>query len=167
MFIIAQIMGGLVLILTVISVHFKTKERVVLCFIFANIFCSIQYFLLGAITGGVISILNTIRCLVFYLYKKKNIKPSLTILLIFEIIAIISGIISWQNMWSIIPIVVTIVYTYGLWQDDMKVIRITTAIAGFGWGIYNIVVMAYVGAIQSISQLISSIIAIFRNDKNK
>ena len=70
-------------------------------------------------------------------------------------------------MWSIIPIVVTIVYTYGLWQDDMKVIRITTAIAGFGWGIYNIVVMAYVGAIQSISQLISSIIAIFRNDKNK
>lgn len=52
---------------------------------------------------------------VFYFYKKHDKNPSLMLLLLFEIIAIVSGIISWQNMWSFIPIIVTVIFTYGLW----------------------------------------------------
>lgn len=167
-FILAQICGVIALILTVISVQFKTKEKIVMCSVFANLVVAIQFFLLNAITGAVISVINTIRCIIFYYYKKKDKKPSLIVLLIFEIIAIVSGITSWQNICSIIPIIVTVVYTYGLWQDNVKVIRITTGLAGFGWAIYDIIVMAYVGAIQETSQLISAIIALLRNkDKNK
>lgn len=163
LFILAQICGFIILVLTVISVQFKTKEKIVMCFVFANVIAAIQYFLLSAFTGAVISVINAIRCIVFYYYKKKEMKPSLIILLIFEMIAIISGIFTWQNIWSLIPIIVTVVYTYGLWQDNVTVIRITTGIAGFGWAIYNIIVMAYVGAVQEISQLASSVIAIVRN----
>lgn len=163
LFILAQICGLIILILTVISVQFKTKEKIVMCFVFANVIAAIQYFLLSAFTGAVISVINAIRCIVFYYYKKKEMKPSLITLLIFELIAIISGIFTWQNIWSLIPILVTVIYTYGLWQDNVTVIRITTGIAGFGWAIYNIIVMAYVGAIQEISQLVSSVIAIVRN----
>ena len=163
LFILAQICGLIILVLTVISVQFKTKEKIVMCFVFANVIAAMQYFLLSAFTGAVISIINAIRCIVFYYYKKKNIKPSLIVLLIFEVIAIISGIFTWQNIWSLIPIIVTVIYTYGLWQDNVTVIRITTGIAGFGWAIYNVIVMAYVGALQEISQLVSSVIAIVRN----
>lgn len=165
LFILAQICGIIALILTVIAVQFKTKEKIVMCSVFANIVVAIQFFLLNAITGAVVSIINTIRCIIFYYYKKKDMKPSIIILLIFEIIAVVSGIMSWQNIWSIIPIIVTVIYTYGLWQDSVKVIRITTGIAGFGWAIYDIIVMAYVGAVQETSQLISAIIALFRNRK--
>lgn len=165
LFILAQICGIIALILTVIAVQFKTKEKIVMCSVFANIVVAIQFFLLNAITGAVVSIINTIRCIIFYYYKKKDMKPSIIILLIFEIIAVVSGIMSWQNIWSIIPIIVTIVYTYGLWQDNVKVIRIATGIAGFGWAIYDVIVMAYVGAIQEASQLVSAIIALFRNRK--
>lgn len=167
MFILAQICGVITLILTVISVQFKTKEKIVMCFIWANLVVAIQYFLLGAITGAIISIINAIRCIVFYFYKKKDKKPSVIVLIIFEIVAVISGIISWQNMWSLIPIIVTIIYTYGLWQDDITIVRITTGIAGFGWTIYNIVVRAYIGALQEIAQLISSIISLYRNKEKK
>lgn len=166
LFILAQICGIIALILTVIAVQFKTKEKIVMCSVFANIVVAIQFFLLNAITGAVVSIINTIRCIIFYYYKKKDMKPSIIILLIFEIIAVVSGIMSWQNIWSIIPIIVTVIYTYGLWQDNVKVIRIATGIAGFGWAIYDIIVMAYVGAIQEASQLISAIIALFRNRKD-
>lgn len=164
-FILAQICGAIVLILTVISVQFKTKEKIVMCSVFANVFAAIQFFLLGALTGAVISVINTIRCLIFYLYKKRDIKPSFIVLIIFEIIAIISGSISWQDMWSLIPIIVTVIYTYGLWQDNVKIIRITTGIVGFGWAIYDIVVRAYVGAIQETCQLISALIALYKNKK--
>lgn len=165
-FIIAQTFGIIALILTVISVQFKTKEKIVMCSVLANIVVAIQFFLLNAITGGVISIINAIRCIVFYIYKKKDLKPSIITLIIFEIVAVISGCISWQNIWSLIPILVTVLYTYGLWQDNVKVIRITTGIVGGGWAIYDLIVRAYVGALQETSQLISAIIAIYRN-KNK
>jgi len=165
-FILAQLCGIIALILTVISVQFKTKEKIVMCSVFANIVVAIQFFLLNAITGAIISIINTVRCLIFYYYKKKDMKPSLVVLVLFEIVAIVSGIISWQNIWSLIPIIVTVVYTYGLWQDNVTVIRITTGIAGLGWSIYDIIVRAYVGAIQEISQFISAIISLIRN-KNK
>ena len=166
-FIIAQICGGIALILTVISVQFKTKEKIIMCSILANIVVAIQFFLLNALTGAVISILNTIRCIVFYMYKKKDLKPSLIVLLIFEIIAVISGAFSWQNIWSIIPIIVTVIYTYGLWQDNITVIRITTGIVGFGWAVYDLIVKAFVGAIQETSQLISAIISLYRGKKEK
>lgn len=164
-FVIAQICGGIALVLTVISVQFKSKEKIVMCCILANIVVAIQYFLLTALTGAVISILNTIRCIVFYIYKKKDLKPSVLVLLIFEIVAIISGIVSWQNGWSIIPIIATVIYTYGLWQDNVTVIRLTTAIVGFGWATYNLIVKAFVGAIQEISQTISAIISLYRGKK--
>lgn len=124
-------------------------------------------FLLNATTGVVTSILNMVRCLVFYYYAIRDLKPSLITLIFFEIIAVISGIISWQNMWSLIPIIVSVIYTYGLWQDDVRIIKITTGMAGLGWSIYNIAVKAYVGVIQQTSQLISSIIALYREKNNK
>lgn len=71
MFIIAQVIGGIVLILTVISIQFKTKEKILICQIIANTLIAIQYFLLNALTGGVVAIINTIRCIIFYYYKKK------------------------------------------------------------------------------------------------
>ena len=166
MFILAQILGGIVLILTVISVQQKTKEKILIFQIIANIVISIQYFLLDALTGGVVSIINIIRCCIFYLYKKKNMKPSVTFLAIFILIAIVSGIWTWQNIFSVIPIIAAIVFTYGLWQDNVKITKICTAITSGNWGIYNLIVKAYVGALQSLAEFTSSIIAIVR-EKSK
>ena len=61
-FIIAQIIGFIVLGITVISIQFKTKEKILMCQIIANILVAIQYFLLNALTGGVIAVINVIRC---------------------------------------------------------------------------------------------------------
>ena len=165
--ILAQIAGGIVLILTVISVQFKTKEKILVFQIIANIFVAIQYFLLNALTGGVVAIINTIRCVIFYYYKKKDKKPSILFLSIFIIVAIISGILTWQNEYSIIPIIAAIVFTYGLWQDNVKITKICTAITSGNWIVYNLIVGAYVGAIQSIAECISAIIAIFRYKKER
>ena len=164
-FIIAQICGAVTLILTVISVQFKTKEKILVFQIIANIIVALQYFLLNAVTGGVITIINTVRCIIFYYYKKKDKKPSLIFLTIFIIIAIVSGIVTWQDMFSIIPIIAAIIFTYGLWQDNVKITKICTAITSGNWIAYNVVVKAYVGAVQSMAEFISAIIAIIRYKK--
>ena len=166
-FIIAQVFGIISIILNIIVVQFKSKEKILIGMIISNLVVAIQFFLLNAITGGIISLINVIRCIVFYLFKKENKKPSVFVLLIFETIAIVSGIISWQNVWSILPIIATLTYTYGIWQDDVLKIKYISAITGFEWSIYDIIVRAYVGVIQGIIQMISAIVAIIRYDKVK
>ena len=164
-FIIAQVFGVISIILNIVVVQFKTKEQILIGMIISNLVVAVQFFLLNAITGGIISLINVIRCIVFYLFKKKNKKPSLLVLLIFEIIVIVSGIISWQNIWSILPIIATLTYTYGIWQDDVLKIKYIAAITGFEWAVYDIIVRAYVGFIQGVIQVISAIVAIIRYKK--
>lgn len=167
MFILAQICGLIALVITVINIQLKSKEKIVILNVWANVAVAIQYFLLGAYSGATISILNAIRDVIYYFFKKKNFKPSILVLLTFEIVAIISGIISWQNIWSIIPIIVTIIYTYGLWQDNIKILRISTVIIGYGWTVYDIAVKAYVAALQVTAQGTSALIALIINRKKK
>lgn len=163
LFILAQIIGVIVLVITVTSIQFKTKEKILICQIIANVLVAVQYFLLNALTGAVVAIINVIRCIIFYYYKKKNKKPSIIFLTIFIIVAIVSGILTCQNVFSIIPIIATIVFTYGLWQDNVKVTRICTAITAGNWTIYNIIVKAFAGALQSVAECSSAIIAMLRN----
>lgn len=166
-FFIAQVFGIISIILNIVIVQFKTKEKMLIGMIISNLVVAIQFFLLNAITGGIISLINVIRCIVFYMFKKENKKPSLLVLLIFEMIVIVSGIISWQNIWSILPIIATATYTYGIWQDDVLKIKYISAIIGFEWSIYDIIVRAYVGFVQGIIQVISAIVAIIRYKKGE
>ena len=134
--------------------------------IIINILISIQYFLLEALTGVIVSITNVIRCIIFYNYKKKNKEPSKTFLILFIIIAVVSGILTWQNRFSIIPIIATIIFTYGLWQDNVKITKICTAITAGNWLVYDIVVRAYSGALEFLLEGISAIIAVIRYEKS-
>ena len=166
-FIIAQFFGLLSIVFNIITVHFNSKEKILICMIISNSVVAIQFFLLNAITGGIISIINVVRCIIFYLFKVENKEPSKIVLLAFEAIVIIYGIISWQNIWSILPIIATLTYNYGAWQNDILKIKYISAIIGFEWSIYDIAVKAYVGFIQGVILVISSIIAIIRYKKLK
>ena len=70
------------------------------------------------------------------------------------------------NVVSLIPIIATIVFTYGLWQDNVKVTRIWTAITAGNWTIYNVILKAYAGALQYVAECSYAIIAMWRNKEN-
>jgi uncharacterized membrane protein YoaK (UPF0700 family) len=164
-FIIAQIIGLVILLITVVGIQYKTKEKILLSQIIANTLVAIQYFLLDAITGGVIAIINILRTIAFYYYKRKNKKPSVVLLSIIIIIAITAGVLTWQNIYSTIPIIATIIFAFGLWQDNTKKLRICAVSANTIWTIYNISVMAYTGALYEFLQGVSGIISIARHEK--
>lgn len=165
LFYLAQACGVITLLLTVSSVQFNYKEKIIFINMLANIMCAIQYFLLSAITGAVMSIVNGIRCFVFYILKKKNIKPAIYVLIIFEIITVAGGILTWQSAWSLLPISVSMIFTYCMWQDNVQVVRIGSGVAGIGWAVYNVIVQAYVGAFQQLCQFISASLAVIKSKR--
>ena len=164
MFILAQIIGAIILVCVVVALQQKSKTKVLMGYMIANVLFIIQFLLLEAYVGAIIYVVNTIRTIVFYYFKKKDMKPSVWVLIIFMIACIISGIVAWENIYSIIPVVAAIMYTYSMWQDNLKVFRIMAVIALIGWVTYNFVSMAYTGALTEIIHLTSAIVAIVRYD---
>jgi len=145
----------------------RKKENFLLIQTVGTLLFILQYILTEKYTGAILFSITLIRGLVYYYYKKKNLKPSLKILVIFQVALIISTYFSWQNILSIIPFIATVSKTWGTWQDDMKWVRRTSLLAQGIMIIYNISAAMYTGAITEVCNSISSIIAIWRYDIRK
>jgi len=158
--ILAQVFGLCALILMFYSYQKNNKKGFLLVQTFANLFYGIQYFLLNAFSAMVSNIISIIRCIVFYKYENKNKKIPIYILLIFEISIIILGIFTFENIYSIIPVFIACVYTYGTWQKNLKVTYFIGVIVAALWIIYNFVVGAYVAIIGSVIEFIGSVIGL-------
>ena len=160
--ILAQLFGLCALILMFYSYQKDNKKGFLLIQIFANLFYGIQYFLLNAISAMASNIISIIRCTVFYKYENKERKITVYVLLLFEIAIVILGIFTFENIYSVIPVFIACVYTYGSWQKKLKItysIGVTVAIL---WIIFNFVVGAYVAIIGSVIELIGSIIGLMK-----
>lgn len=158
----AQIMGLIALILISLSYQCKTKKNFLFTQIFSNIFFALQYFLLHAYSAFCSNIVSITRTIIFYIYtkRKKEIPIYFPIFIISTIIII--GIITYKDLYSIIPIIIAISYTIATYQKNLKITYIISIITCLLWIIYNKEVNAYIGIISSIIELIASSIGLFR-----
>lgn len=166
-FVFAQICDVVVIILAVLGARSQKKTTTLFYGIIGNLILTLEYTLLGALTGTAIVFLNGTRCFVFFMFAKYNKKPSIFVLLIFEVLNVVLGIIAWQSLWSLLVIVGTVLYTYGLWQNNIVVLKVLTAINTGLWAIYNFVVLAYVGVVRSVAECISAVSAVISIKKRE
>ena len=123
--------------------------------------------MLGAITGAAICTIAMIRCIVFWKYKKENKKTPVCFLIIFILLSIISGIITSNNIFDYILTIGTIIFTYALWQDNMKIMRIGSILSILSYIVYNLIFRAYTAMILDGIDFFNLSIAIYKNDIKK
>ena len=167
MFILAQVFGALALILLSISYLQKKREKYLVIMASATILYAIQYFLLHALSGALVNTFSTLRNFIFYFMEKKTTKPSFILLFTFLLVYILIGIFTYNGLISLIPISISLIYAYGVWQPNLKVTYFIAIIAAILWIIYNYFVLAYVAVFASIIELIASIIGFIKVIKNK
>ena len=162
MIIFAQIIAIFAIIAYSFAPHQKTKKKVLIFKIVSNSLYTLQYIILGAMSDAGTNLINVLQSIIFYKYAKENKKVPVLWGVIFSLIIILLGIISYTNITSIIPIALALITTYGIWQDNLKIYRITCAFTIFCWIFYNFYISAYVSAVGNIFQCISAIIAIYK-----
>lgn len=162
--IIAQVLGVLATIAFAISPQQKSKKAVLIFQFISNVLYSLQYIILGAFSAVATCWISIVNNIVFYKYAQKDKEIPNGILSLFVAIVIIAGILTYNNIFSIIPILLSILYIYGSWQDNLKIYRIVCIIGSIGWFVYNWVVGAYASTLGNGFQCISSIIAMIRLD---
>ena len=164
---IAQIFAFIAFVLYVISLQFKKKEKILKYQMIANTFYALEYLMLNAYAGVNNSLFGISRSAIFYVCHKKKMNFPLYGAIIFCILVIMFGFMSYVDYYSIIPPVISVAFFLALFIGNMNAYRIIAALASISWIVYNFHVQAYVGVIDSGVELISALVAIYRIDIRK
>ncbi len=159
---IAQIIGIVAIALWVISVQKKEEYKILLLQAVANLIYAVQYVLLQVFPAAFMNIVSFFRCYIFYKKRKNGKNISKLWLIIFIVIVIVFGILTYDGYLSLIPIIITLFYAISSWMKDAKWIRIVFLIAAFIWIYYNYVVGAYICIIGNVFEIISGTLALIR-----
>ena len=92
---------------------------------FANV---LMYISFERYVPMIVYIIVTIKTLVFLIFALKSKKPNLFLLLLFEFLILTSSLIAifiLQNMLDFIVLAAMLLSTYGSWQDNNFVLRVT------------------------------------------
>ena len=160
---LAQLFGFFALVILIISFQNNNKKTLLKYQIFSSLFFSIQYLCLNAITGCLMNLMTMIRNIIYKMLKKT---PLLFVSLII-IIMIILSVFSYNGLISLLPTIAVILYSVALWQKNLKITRITEIISCSLFIIYNINVLAIIGLISTIIELLFAIIAVYKFDIKK
>ena len=129
---------------------------------FVSYLCYTTHLLmLGAITGGISYVLNTVRS--FCLGSRSSFlkgKIMCTALCVMQVAALI---FTWDGWWSILPVAANIAATIGGYTYSPKKIRLVGMLVNSPlWIIYNIIIGSWAGILDEIVTEASMIISIFR-----
>lgn len=168
MYVVSQIFV-IISSLVIGSTYFvKDKTKILyLCLIYC-IFYGLHYLLLGAITGFLMTGVSFLRNLVFYINSKNNRSNNIFILIILIEISLISGISGYQDVYSIVSICASLMSTYSIWQDNVKVYRILSLPISLCFVVYALhfnSVMAIVSEGIIIVMEVIGIIELYKNKK--
>ncbi len=159
----AQIVGLAGIVCSLLSFQQKERKHVMLFQMIASALFCIQLFMVGAITGGCVDSISFIRTAVFSQNDKKWASSPIW-LGVFIVAMIGTGILTWQDGWSILPIIGSVLSTVALWMKNSKHIRVISLFVGPCWLIYSLIHGAYTGALNEVLAMTSIVIGMVRHD---
>ena len=159
--IIAQIIGVVLILTTILTPHPKTRHGMLLVILVANILACTQFYFVDAKTGLFGLIVTATRSVVYWGFSLKNKKAPLVVFVFFLVAQTASTFLGWDDWFSILTLSL-LFNTYGQWQKDDKILRICLIINAALLGFYCIHAHAYTGAVNKFLQSISAIIALYR-----
>lgn len=162
MVILAQVLALFAILFWVISILLKNKKNILLMQVIANGIYGIEYLLLGAFSAASMNFLSFLRLLVYYFYALLNIKMPKWILFVFIALVLLFGIITYDGLISLLPIIITVLYTYAFWQNNLNVAIIIYIVAAIIWIYYNYEVGAYVGIIGNALEITTGLISLIK-----
>ena len=151
----AQVFAFLSSLCLLISFWQRKRKKILFFQMLDSLFDVFQYILLGAYTA---SLLGSTRAYFFSKFNKK------IFLYIFLLLYIISAIITFNGLITVIPLIASLIYTVVIWNKKEKYIRLYSILVFILWLTHDILVEAYVSSIVDLVIIISNSIAIYKID---
>lgn len=164
-FILIQLIGAIAYITIAISYYRKEKKSILFMQIFAYIFFTIHYYLLNGIAGVICNLVGLFALVVIYIFDKYKLKNKLLVSTLFIAALIVINILTFQNIYSIFPMVASVIVIISFVLDNEDFIRKTGIAAAICWLIYAIVYKSYISIVFEVLTLIGVCVALIKNQK--
>lgn len=171
----AQCIGIVAMVFNILSYQGKSQKTVIALQLFGAALFSVNFLMLGAVVGGVLNILGTVRAVLFLFKDKiKADRPPFLIAFITAYIAVYvlnftlfgKEITAFNLIIEILPVIGMIALNVGFALKNASDIRKCGLISSPAWLIYNLAVGSVGAIICETLTLISILIGIFRHDKS-
>ena len=167
MFIAAQIMGILVLILHILSMQMNDKKKIIFMLVLINIFSAINFILLGSVSGALICGFAVMQVMVNKYFESKMDRVPKSIVVIYIVISIIIGVVSFKKLVDVIPTICSIMYSITILQSKEKNIRILSLVNMLLWVVFDLSYGAYTTVLSDFVTVISTLVGMYRFDYKK
>ena len=146
--------------------HFKEYNKVVLLRMAAELIFGFQFLLLGAYTGMATNF-AAVGTNSVYRYRINHGKPTRIFQVLFSLLFIVLGVVTWAGPVSLLVIAAKLLSTIAFGINNTKTIRIMNMAIQPLWLVYDIVVFSIGGMIADALAIVSVTSAFFRLDVKK
>lgn len=160
-FLLIQAIGFLGTILFFLSFQCKSNKMLFRVQFVCYLCYTVHLLLLGAITGGISYVLNTVRS--FCLSSENRFLRSKWACSILCVLQMITLVFTWGGWWSILPVAANIAATIGGYTYSARKIRVVGLCVNSPlWIIYDIVVGSWAGIMDEVVSIASMLLSIVR-----
>ena len=164
---IGQIVGFVAMAIIVFSYQQKSHKNILALQMVSGMLFTVHFFLLGAYAGCVSNLIGALRSLIYANRGKNKFTDFSLWPVIFSIVFMVSGIMTWADIYSVFPIIAMIMSSVVLWIDSPKVNRAFSIPTSACWLVYNIPTGSIPGVATEIFVLSSIVIGMLRLDRKK
>lgn len=161
---LAHIFGALGIGTNIIIYQQKEGRKLVFFKLVSDFLWAIHYYFLGANAASMIAVIGIFRETVF-LKQNKTSKQSHIWLAFFLILSIISTIITWKNIFSLLPLAASVLSVISFWKKNPDLSRCLAFPVSIFMFTYDVFCHSLIGIVNEILTIVSCVAGIIKNNK--
>lgn len=163
-FYIAQGISVFTALLAMLSVQLKGMKQILITQIGANLLAAVTYFLLGGLSGAMISIVAVVHALIMYFYNLGGKKPHFAVTGAFILVYVLNSALTFKSAFDILPAAAAVCFALALAQTRPVIFRFFSFWNPLLWIIYDGHTLAYGNLLTHMGIFISVVVACVRYD---
>lgn len=168
MYILSQILVCIADLFYVVSMLNKNKKGLIFYLIISDILFASHYLCLGGYTGAVTIFVDVVYLVIMYiLEKKEKTKYNIYVTIGAMLITILLSIFTWNTALSLLPMFSMLIYLTTMIFSNVIVVKSGALVRNTLNVVYMFILTSYFGAGLEICLMISAIVGIIINLKNK
>lgn len=163
-FILSQVMGGVALIIYLISYFFKERKNFLIFQFVGDLFYALSYIFDGSLVAGINTFISMACVLVLFILTEKKKEAKIYLFFIFASLYIINGAIFFTDAFDLIPIITSVLFTMGYFAKTMKLTKIFMLLPNIFLVVYGIARGVYTSALLDAIECVVIISAIIERE---
>lgn len=165
MYIAGQLVGILVTVTVIIIQQLKSRKQILWASVFVNVLGALNVLLLDGFGSGVtVNFVAILQILIALRHEKKNSEESVIEKIIFFVLYVGVGVISYTSPLDILAILAAVFYMVAMLQKKEQHIRLCLLANMTSWTIYH-GILGSTGIFAQLAGIVSAVIALYRYRK--